>query len=35
MLSDITGMQQTSLQPSAGSQGEIVGLLINEEISSK
>ena len=31
MLNSITGMKQTTLQPSAGSQGEFVGLLIMQK----
>ena len=35
MLNDITGMDNTTLQPSAGSQGEFVGLLIMQKYHQK
>ena len=35
MLNDITGMHSTTLQPSAGSQGEFVGLLIMQKYHKK
>ena len=35
MLNNITGMSKTTLQPSAGSQGEFVGLLIMQKYHRK